>query len=118
MAQKVKTVVKIAGREYTVRAFETEEYIHKVAIYVNRRMEEVEKAQPSLSTSMTAVLTAINLGDEVLKLQAEIESLQDQLKEMEEASKSTDEDTFTGSLSASSAQSAPVIYDVSRKGKR
>ena len=112
MAQKIKTIVKIAGREYTIRAFETEEYIHRVAIYVDRKMEEIGKAQPGLSTSMTAVLTAINLGDEVLKLQGEVESLQNQLKEMEEASEQTDV------LPASSAPSAPVIYDVSRKGIR
>mgnify|MGYP001283426327 FL=1 len=68
MVQKVKAVVRIAGREYTIRAFETEEYIHRVAIYVNRKMEEITSAQPGLSTAMAAVLTAINLSDEVLKL--------------------------------------------------
>lgn len=111
MEQKSKAIVRIAGREYTIRASEAEEYIHRVAIYVNRKMEEIEKAQPSLSTSMAAVLTAINLGDEVLKLQTEVESLKSQLTEMEQAIKKM------ASFPAPSAQSAPAaIYDVSRKG--
>ncbi|HCS75205.1 MAG TPA: cell division protein ZapA, partial [Clostridiales bacterium] len=43
MVQKSKAIVRIAGREYTIRASESEEYIHRVAIYVNRKMEEVIK---------------------------------------------------------------------------
>jgi cell division protein ZapA len=110
MEQIAKAVVRIGGREYTIRASETEEYIHRVAIYVNRKLEEIEKAQPSLSTSMAAVLAAINLGDEVLKLQAETGSLKGQLEELELASKKT------ASFPPPAAQSAPAIYDVSRKG--
>jgi len=111
MVQKEKAIVKIAGREYTIRAYESEEYIHRVAIYVNRKMEEIEKTQPSLSTSMVAVLTAINLGDEVLKLQAEVDSLKERVKELEIAAKKV---TL---MSAPSSQS--VLYNVSHnKGKR
>ena len=102
MVQKTKTMVKIAGREYTIRALESEEYIHSVAIYVNRKMESIDKSQSGLSTSMVAVLTAINLGDEVLKLQSEVEALQKQIRELQDAMKKP---------------SSPTIYDVSRKGK-
>ena len=110
MVQKSKAVVRIAGREYTIRASESEEYIHRVAIYVNRKMEEITKAQPSLSVAMVATLTAINLGDEVLKLQEEMELLQMQVEELEEASKKT--------VISPAPDSSPVIYDVSRKGNR
>src|SRR5690554_1377223 len=111
MVQKSKAVVRIAGREYTIRASESEEYIHRVAIYVNRKMKEITKAQPSLSMAMVATLTAINLGDKVLKLQEEIELLKMQVEELEEASKKT-------VISPLSPDSPPVIYDVSRKGNR
>jgi cell division protein ZapA len=110
MVEKSKAVVRIAGREYTIRASESEEYIHRVAIYVNRKMEEVTKAQPSLSVAMVATLTAINLGDEVLKLQEELELLQKKMEELEEASKKT--------VALSPSESSPIIYDVSRKGNR
>lgn len=103
MAQMTKTIVKIAGREYTIRAEETEEYIHNVAIYVNRKMDEIMKSNPSLSTSMASVLTAINLGDEVLKLQAEVEVLKKKADQLQ---------------AALDKQTAPVFYDVSRKSKK
>ena len=100
MSGKVKTTVKIGGREYTMRGVESEEYIHKVAIYVNRKMEEVERLQPGLSTTQIAVLTAINLGDEVLKLHETVVSLMGQPK----------------AGSNSKTPPAPAIYEVARKG--
>ncbi|MDD2503311.1 MAG: cell division protein ZapA [Clostridia bacterium] len=111
MVQKSKAIVRIAGREYTIRASESEEYIHRVAIYVNRKMEEVIKAQPSLSMAMLGTLTAINLGDEVLKLQEELETLKLRVEELEEASKKT-------VILPSASDSSPAIYDVSRKSNR
>ncbi|HHY82391.1 MAG TPA: cell division protein ZapA [Clostridiales bacterium] len=111
MVDKVKAVVRIAGREYTIRAFDTEEYIHRVAIYVNRKMEEITNAQPGLSTAMAAILTAINLGDEVLKLKDEVESLRSQVNELKEAYGKV-------TVIPGGDSSAPAIYDVSRKGKR
>lgn len=112
MVEKVRTIVRIAGREYTIRANETEEYIHRVAIHVNRKMEEVTNRQPGLSTAMAVVLTAINLGDEVLRLKAEVEALQAEISELKEASKKTI------AMPSASESNAPAIYDVTRKGKR
>lgn len=70
MAGKNKTVVRIAGSEYTLLADLPEEYIHKVALYVDKKMSEVSRAR-NLSTAMTAVLASINLADEVMELRGE-----------------------------------------------
>jgi cell division protein ZapA len=43
-----KAVVRIGGREYTMRGFVSEEYIHKVAIYVDKKMEEIRKTTTCL----------------------------------------------------------------------
>ena len=80
MAEKTRAVVRIAGREYTIRANEPEEYIHRVAIYANRKMEEVSKNQPNLSTTMAAILTVINLGDEVLKERDKVQKLVEEIE--------------------------------------
>jgi cell division protein ZapA len=102
MKEKVKTIVKIGGREYTMRGSEPEEYIHKVAIYVDKKLEEIERRQPNLSTSMTIVLTAVNLADECIKQQDEINRLQKELRKMQEAAKKPN---------------SPAIYDVARKSR-
>lgn len=82
MGEIRKTMVRIGGRDYMMRGFESEEYIHKVAIFVDKKMAEISKCQPNLSTSMIMVLTAINLADEVIKLKAQTETLEQQVSEM------------------------------------
>lgn len=74
MAEKLKTVVRIAGKEYTLLADLPEEYIHKVAIYVDKKMSEVSRQRDNLSTAMVAVMAAINIADEVMELRGEKEA--------------------------------------------
>ena len=85
MGKKNKVIVRIGGREYAMRGAESEEYIHKVAIYVDKKMQEISAKQPPLSISMLAVLTAINLADEVIKQKDEIHRLKKELEETKEA---------------------------------
>jgi cell division protein ZapA len=82
MGEIRKTLVRIGGRDYMMKGFESEEYIHKVAIYVDKKMAEISKCQPNLSTSMLMVLTATNLADEVIKLKAQTEMLEQQISDM------------------------------------
>ena len=56
---KTRTVVKIGGKEYTMTGFESEEYIHRVAIYVDRKMSELKSQYVNLNPSTLAVLTAL-----------------------------------------------------------
>lgn len=64
---KTRTTVNIGGQEYALAGFESEEYIHRVAIQVDRKMNELQKQYPGLSTNLLAVLTSINLADECIK---------------------------------------------------
>ena len=74
MSDKNKTIVRIAGKEYTLVADLPEEYIHKVAIYVDRKMSDVTRQRDNLSTAMIAVMAAINIADEVMELRGEKEA--------------------------------------------
>jgi len=102
LEKKNKVVVRIGGREYAMRGSESEEYIHKVAVYVDKKMREISGKQPPLSTSMLAILTAINLADEIIKQKDEIERLQRELKQTKSAAKAVDRDRIN-------------IYDIPRK---
>lgn len=59
--------VRIAGKDYTLVGFESDEYIQKIGLYVDKKMNEILKANNKLSTSMVAVLTAINAADDLFK---------------------------------------------------
>lgn len=82
MAEKNKTIVKIAGNEYTLCGEEPAEYMQKVALYVDRRTAEIMRSNHTLSTSMASVLTAVNVTDEMFKLTESNEALQKEIEQI------------------------------------
>ena len=59
--------IKVFGQTYTVKTDAEEAYIQEVAKYVNEKMEEVLKKTKSVSTLNVAILTALNIADDLLK---------------------------------------------------
>lgn len=100
-----KVEIKIAGKDYTVVGAESEEYIQRVGLYIDRKMVEIMRANSKLSTSMAAVLAAINVADDYFKSHESEAGLKKELKmlaEENEALKSekkrlTDENAAIGS---------------------
>ena len=73
--KKTKTVVSIGGKEYTICGTDSAEYIHRVALKVNGKLDELKKNHPDLNNIQLAMLTSINLADDYLKLADEYEVL-------------------------------------------
>lgn len=91
---KNKVEVKIAGKDYTILGTESEEYIQKIGLYIDRKMNEVMRSNSKLSTSMAAVLTAMNVADDYFKcyeneslLKKELKKLHEELSEIKEEKK-------------------------------
>ena len=59
--------IKIFGQTYTVKTDEEEDYIRRVAQHVNEKMEEVLRKTRSVSTLNVAILTALNIADDLLR---------------------------------------------------
>jgi len=81
---KTRTTVKICGKEYVMSGYESEEYIHRVAIYVDRKMSELKSQYVNLNPNTLSVLTAINVADDLLKLQDQFDALNDEVVQLEE----------------------------------
>ncbi|WP_366922629.1 cell division protein ZapA [Metallumcola ferriviriculae] len=64
---KSRVAVKIHGQEYVVRGEETAEYIETLAARIDRMMTQIGE-KSTLQTGQIAVLTALNLADELEKL--------------------------------------------------
>ncbi|KAJ50759.1 cell division protein ZapA [Clostridium tetanomorphum] len=79
--------VRINGVEYNLKGNEKEEYLHRVASYVDKQVKSIIDNNSKLSTSSAAILTAINAVDEMLKKEEKIEQLLDKIKKMEEKEK-------------------------------
>lgn len=67
MTVKNKVVVKIMGQEYTLISDDGREHMQRVSNLVDDKMRELYNSNKKLSTSMVAVLTALNMTDEYLK---------------------------------------------------
>lgn len=67
MTSKNKVVIRIAGKDYTLVGVESDEYIQKVGLYIDKKMNEILFRNNRLSTSLAAVLTAINVADDFFK---------------------------------------------------
>jgi len=59
--------IKVFGQTYTVKTDAEENYIQEVAKHVNEKMEEVLRKTKSVSTLNVAILTALNIADDLLK---------------------------------------------------
>lgn len=85
----VRVVVSIFGEDYVVRGVEDPDYIEKLGQYVDRRMLAISQRNPNLTTTKVAVLTALNIADEMGKLQEDYDQLVKTLEELKN-SRSTD----------------------------
>jgi len=76
--------IKVFGQTYTVKTDAEEDYIQEVAKYVNEKMEEVLRKTKSVSTLNVAILTALNVADDLLREREKRTAL---LREVETKSK-------------------------------
>lgn len=88
--EKQKTTVHVAGREYTLVSSDAPEYMNRVAAYVDRKISETALAT-RLPIDKAAVLTALNIADELMKSHDENSRIRRELmnvrREMDEARK-------------------------------
>ncbi|MDQ0224657.1 cell division protein ZapA [Metabacillus niabensis] len=78
---KSKTTVDIYGQQYSIIGSESTSHIRAVASIVDDKMREINSMNPSLDINKLAVLTAVNVVHEYLKLKEDYEKLEKQLLE-------------------------------------
>ena len=71
--------VKINNMEYTVVSNESDEYVQRVALLVNKKISEVKNNNGLLSTAMLAVMAAMNLADELIKCKESADKLRSEM---------------------------------------
>ena len=81
--QKNRTTVRIAGKEYTIASYDSEEYVNRVAAYVDRKLSETA-AVTNLPSAQAAVLTCFNLAEELIRAQDENAVLRLQMQKANE----------------------------------
>ena len=81
MTQSSDTItVQIGDRSYTLRAGDNPDYVRQVAQFVDRKMKDISTMAPSLQPTHLAVLTAINIADELFQKTAVPQDTVDEVK--------------------------------------
>jgi|SRR5699024_6764670 len=81
MTDKKKVDVKIDGRNFTIIGIEDEEYIKKLAEYVDEKIVSLSSKNDKLSQSMVSILSALHITDELFKMEEKYENLEEVSKE-------------------------------------
>lgn len=81
MATKHNVQVLIAGKVYTLGGYESDEYLQKVAGYLDQKISEVEQNENSrgLTYDMKRVLTELNITDDYFKAKKQAELLEEEI---------------------------------------
>jgi len=64
-SEKIKVI--IFGKDYEVRGNQDEEYINKLAKHVDSTMQNIATKTGTISFERIAILTALNIADEMYK---------------------------------------------------
>ena len=73
--------ISVLGQDLAVSSDADEEYVNSVVLFVNEKMNEVMKSTKSLKTLDIAILAALNISEEYLKLKGVNNELCDQLED-------------------------------------
>ena len=81
MSFKNDTEVIIGGKVLTLSGSESEEYLQKVASYINSKLAEFAKNDAFRKTpqDMQSIFLALNIADDYFKAKKHIENLEEQL---------------------------------------
>ncbi len=85
MSTKTDTEVIIAGKVFTLSGYESEEYLQRVASYINNKIAEYDKVDSFKRQSLDTqnVLLQLNIADDYFKAKKQISLLEEELQNKE-----------------------------------
>ena len=85
MAEKTSAEVVIGGKVYTLSGYESEEYLQKVAVYINGKINEFDSIEgyQRIPADMKATLLELNIADDYFKAKTQAEKLEREIEAKE-----------------------------------
>lgn len=85
MSAKTDTEVIIGGKVFTLSGYESEEYLQKVASYINNKMAEYGKVEAFKRQPLDTqnVLLQLNIADDYFKAKKQISLLEEEIQNKE-----------------------------------
>lgn len=85
MSVKTDTEVIIGGKVFTLSGYESEEYLQKVASYINNKFNEYNKMDgfKRQSVDTQSILLQLNIADDYFKAKKQISLMEEELQRKE-----------------------------------
>ena len=86
MSFKNKPEVLIDGKIYTLSGYESEEYLQRVATYINNKLAELKKLDgyARLSQELKSILLELNVADDYFKAKNQVEMVEEELAQKDQ----------------------------------
>lgn len=87
MASKTDVQVLLGGKVYTLSGYESEEYLQKIALYINNKMSELKSClgYKRMGSDMQKTLLELNMADDYYKARKRIGELETDLEDKDKA---------------------------------
>ena len=86
MSAKTSAEVVIDGKVYTLSGYEGEEYLQKVAAYINNKINEFEAIEDyrHIPLNMKNTLIQLNIADDYFKAKNQVEMVEEELAQKDQ----------------------------------
>lgn len=104
MAEKTSAEVIIGGKVYTLSGYEGEEYLQRVATYINNKINEFNSMEElrRFPTDMKATLIQLNIADDYFKAKAQVEKLEAEIEQKDKEIYDLKHDLISNQIKAES----------------
>lgn len=104
MAEKTSAEVIIGGKVYTLSGYEGEEYLQKVATYINNKINEFNSMEElrRFSGDMKATLIQLNIADDYFKARSQVEKLEQEIEQKDKEIYDLKHDLISNQIKAES----------------
>ena len=108
MSAKTSAEVVIDGKVYTLSGYEGEEYLQKVAAYINNKIAEFDEIEDykHIPVNMKNTFLQLNLADDYFKAKAQVEKLEKELEAKEKEIYDLKHDLISNQIKTESAEAA------------
>ena len=73
--------VEILGQRFNIKSEESQEHVNRIVSYVSEKMKTISKDAKTMSLHHAAILTLLNVADELFKSKQEVEVYKDSVLE-------------------------------------
>ena len=106
MSAKTSAEVVIDGKVYTLSGYEGEEYLQKVAAYINNKISEYDAIEDfrHLPLNMKSTYIQLNIADDYFKAKSHVEKLEKDLEIKEKEIYDLKHELISNQIKAESAE--------------